>query len=132
MGHNEGDKLIRIIAEIILSCCDNGEIVARIGGDEFGILLPNTGADEVYKKMKQIEKVCSEYRGKKRMTLSYIYIIGCATRNSMDESIIDTIKLAEDYMYRDKSQRSSLHSSIISSMKTTLFEKSQMRSMLKE
>ena len=33
LGHNEGDKLIRIIAEIILSCCDNGEIVGRIGGD---------------------------------------------------------------------------------------------------
>jgi diguanylate cyclase (GGDEF)-like protein/PAS domain S-box-containing protein len=127
LGHNEGDKLIRIIAEIILSCCDNGEIVARIGGDEFGILLPNTGADQVYKKMKQIEKACSEYRGKKKDDPYHTSIsLGCATRNSMDESIIDTIKLAEDYMYRDKLLQSrSLHSSIISSMKTTLFEKSQ-------
>lgn len=127
LGHSEGDKLIKKIAEIILSCCDNGEIVARIGGDEFGILLPNTGADEVYRKMKQIEKACSEYRGKKDDDPYLISIsLGCATRNSMEESLVDTIKLAEDYMYRDKLLQSrSLHSSIISSMKTTLFEKSQ-------
>ena len=127
LGHSEGDKLIKKIAEIMLSCCDNGEVVARIGGDEFGILLPNTGADDVYRKMKQIEKACSEYKGKKDDDPYIISIsLGCATRNSMEESLVDTIKLAEDYMYRDKLLQSrSLHSSIISSMKTTLFEKSQ-------
>ena len=127
LGHSEGDKLIKKIAEIILSCCDNGEIVARVGGDEFGILLPNTGADDVYRKMKQIEKACSEYKGKNDEDPYIISIsLGCATKNSMDESLVDTIKLAEDYMYRDKLLQSrSLHSSIISSMKTTLFEKSQ-------
>ena len=77
--------------------------------------------------MKQIEKACSEYRGKKDDDPYLISIsLGCATRNSMEESLVDTIKLAEDYMYRDKLLQSrSLHSSIISSMKTTLFEKSQ-------
>ncbi len=127
LGHSEGDKLIKKIAEIILSCCDNGEIVARVGGDEFGILLPNTGADDVYRKMKQIEKACSEYKGKNDEDPYIISIsLGCATKNSMDESLAETIKLAEDYMYRDKLLQSrSLHSSIISSMKATLFEKSQ-------
>ncbi|MGI6083932.1 MAG: HD domain-containing phosphohydrolase [Acetivibrionales bacterium] len=127
LGHSAGDKLIKKISEILVGCCNNGEIIARIGGDEFGILLPNTGADAVYKKMKQIEKACSEYRGKKRDDPYHTSIsLGCATRNSMGESLIDVIRVAEEYMYRDKLlQNRSLHSSIISSMKITLFEKSQ-------
>lgn len=127
LGHSEGDKLIKVIAQILVNCCDNGETIARIGGDEFAILMPNTTSDEAYKKMKQIEKACLEYESKHKDGPYHTSIsLGCATRNSRDELFSDIIRIAEDYMYRDKLLQSrSLRSAIISSMKATLFEKSQ-------
>lgn len=127
LGHKEGDNLINTIAKIIVDCCDEGEIVARVGGDEFSVLLPNTSDDVVYKKMKRIEKACQDYRIKTKDDPYHVSIsLGCSTKNIMEETLNSVLKTAEDYMYRDKLlQNKSLHSSVLSSMKTTLFERSQ-------
>ena len=43
-GHPTGDELLKKSAEILNQNCRNGDMVARIGGDEFIMLLPNTDA----------------------------------------------------------------------------------------
>jgi len=127
LGHAEGDKLIVAIGKILNSCCRKEDVLARTGGDEFTILLPKTGNEEAYKIVKRIGILCEEY---KRKTLDEAYhasiSLGYETKTKTDETISSIIKIAEDHMYRRKLlQNKSLHSSIISSMKTTMFEKSQ-------
>jgi diguanylate cyclase (GGDEF)-like protein len=39
LGHDAGDDLIRAAAEVLLTAAPTGALVARIGGDEFGILV---------------------------------------------------------------------------------------------
>jgi diguanylate cyclase (GGDEF)-like protein/PAS domain S-box-containing protein len=46
LGHAHGDELIRNIAELVSSRLRDTDIVARIGGDEFGVLMPNTSAED--------------------------------------------------------------------------------------
>lgn len=45
MGHNAGDKLLKEVAARLHSVCSQGNIVARFGGDEFVVLMPDLGGD---------------------------------------------------------------------------------------
>ncbi len=44
-GHDQGDALLRQVAERIGRCVRPGDMVARLGGDEFVVLLPKLGSD---------------------------------------------------------------------------------------
>ncbi|MDX6367096.1 MAG: two-component system, cell cycle response regulator, partial [Nocardioidaceae bacterium] len=45
-GHHEGDQLLRAIAHAINATVRPGDVAARVGGDEFAVLLPATSVCE--------------------------------------------------------------------------------------
>ncbi len=55
-GHAMGDKLLQSIARSLRLSCRTSDVVSRIGGDEFLILLPHTDGDEASRIMKRIEE----------------------------------------------------------------------------
>ena len=42
LGHEVGDRLLRVAAERVMSAVPRSALTARLGGDEFGVLLPGT------------------------------------------------------------------------------------------
>lgn len=124
-GHTEGDKLLVTIAEILRKCTRKSDIVARISGDEFNILLPKTSNEEALKIIDRINAQCDEYNRNIDSDLYHISIsLGAATKTTPKEAFTIIQKIAEDFMYKSKLlEGRSYHSSIVSSMKTALFVK---------
>lgn len=127
LGHAEGDKLIKEMARIILSCIRENDVLARVGGDEFSILLPQTNGKETEYLLSCIYDACDEYRASNADTKAFLSMsLGAATKYSKDEMFNNTEKTAENNMYKRKLlEHKSFHSSLIASIRATLFEKSQ-------
>lgn len=126
LGHDEGDKLLVEVAKILSLCCREEDIVCRIGGDEFCILLPRTDTKSAQLIMDRIKKKCQDYTNKSIKETYYASIsMGHSTKLKRQEPFEKVFRIAEELMYRLKLlEHKSIHSSIISSMKTTMFEKS--------
>ena len=59
-GHKKGDQLLKKVAEILKNNIRDADILARIGGDEFSILLPRTDKETALKICQRIKKICFE------------------------------------------------------------------------
>ncbi len=121
-GHRAGDKLLTRVASLLQNVCRDDDIIARIGGDEFAILLPQLNDEEAQQLTKRIQTAIS---------LAQVEVIplsvscGWGTKTDPQESITDVFKMAEDYMYRHKiSDRGSYRHQTIQLIMQTLYTKS--------
>ncbi len=122
-GHFEGDNILKSAADIMRKACRSEDIIARWGGDEFIILLPQTSEKTVDEICERIRTSCIiNSNTKVQLSIS----LGHATRTGIREDIHQVLKIAEDRMYRHKLlENKSFRSSFVSSLKETLFEKCQ-------
>ncbi len=121
-GHNAGDMLLKKLSLVIQKACREEDIIARMGGDEFIILLPKTSAGECARVANHIKELASgETVDKIALSISY----GYSTQTSVEQSSIEIIANAENHMYRRKLyERSSIRSKTIDLIMNALFEKS--------
>lgn len=127
-GHNQGDKLLKLMAEVLKKSCRDADTVARWGGDEFVILLPNTDKKIAQKVVKRINNKISdkhlELEDGNKLPLSAA--LGFEIKNSLYEDIFDVLDKAEEKMYKNKLTKSrSVKSNILNSLLKTLSEKSR-------
>jgi diguanylate cyclase (GGDEF)-like protein/PAS domain S-box-containing protein len=61
-GHPAGDQLLRQITGLLQSRVRTGDIIGRLGGDEFGILLASCPLDQALRVAEQLRQAIRDYR----------------------------------------------------------------------
>lgn len=102
-GHHQGDQMIREVGQAIKNAFRSEDVVARIGGDEFGVLLPQADAEvthnaieRIYSRLLAIAQVNPE--------IPFGLSIGLATSEA-NEPLVETQKRADQDMYRHKNSK---------------------------
>lgn len=121
-GHALGDELLKKVAEVIVKECRGQDVVARLSGDEFIILLPQTDENQTAKIVKRMR---ASAREQSVGTINFSISFGYQTKTDVNENIHDILKNAEDNMYRHKLyESSSIKNKTINLIMNTLYEKS--------
>ena len=121
-GHEEGDKLLKKVAEVLKESGRKDDLLARWGGDEFLFLLPRNSVQEVEEIIEKIRNRCLQVSD---MKVQLSMAMGYAVKTQESEKIEEIIKEAEKWMYRRKLiEGKSYRSAIINTLLATLSAKS--------
>jgi len=104
-GHEAGDVVLKAVAQCLRRAVRQSDIVGRIGGEEFSVLLPDTdrdGAMQLAEKLRSDIEALMPDIGTERLRITAS--IGVAGRQGAAQSIADVQRLADQAMYEAKRQ----------------------------
>ena len=123
-GHLFGDKVIRAIANTIKSKVRGQDSVARLGGEEFALLLAETnlaGAHTVAETIRQTIEGCQIHRLDTHEKIGGITISVGIAEYACGDSLVDVLGHADKALYASKRQgrnRTSVYAGLISPAET--------------
>jgi len=101
LGHDAGDRLLAAAARILMKCFRDSDVVARIGGDEFAVLLPNCSPEVVENACQRIKETLVEYR-QSHPPIPISLSVGWAVKMNASKSMWEVFKEADNHMYAEK------------------------------
>ncbi len=121
-GHAGGDEAIRDCAALLRECVREGDVLARMGGDEFSAVFPRLSPDQAEIIADRVRQMLREKNRQAKLPLSLS--IGIATAEDKALSLTELVRTADERMYREKLNRSSSNrSQLIESLLAALSER---------
>jgi diguanylate cyclase (GGDEF)-like protein len=100
MGHDVGDKLLIWVARTMHKNIRRTDSVARIGGDEFAILLPNTDKHAAFRVLQKLLRILNRRMEQNRWPVTFS--MGAVTFLTPPNSLQEMIRRADEAMYLAK------------------------------
>ncbi len=103
-GHQEGDRVLKVVSDIITGLLREYDLAARFGGEEFALILPETDLKSAFAVASRVRNKIEEYVFDGALeTLRLTISLGVATcPHCKISSINDLIRLADDALYEAK------------------------------
>ncbi len=98
-GHKAGDQLLINAAKIMDSLAKSDWLVARCGGDEFRVILPDTTLETALDYCRRVARDCDKDT---TLSLPLSVALGAADWNSEHETLQDCFSRADAKMYQNK------------------------------
>ena len=114
-GHAMGDQVLRIASRTGKRMLRETDQIGRIGGEEFCLLLPETGLDDAYRIAERLRKEIASiiFQAENGTTFSVTVSIGIAAAESSDQTLSEWLNRADNALYKAKAEgrnRSEIHS----------------------
>lgn len=104
-GHLQGDKVIQFVAKILQDSVRQNDIAARIGGEEFALLLVNTSPDVARAIAERIRLAISQHDSDSshaQLPESITISMGVFTAVDLSIPVEECVRRADEAMYRAK------------------------------
>jgi two-component system cell cycle response regulator len=104
-GHDVGDRVLQELASRLRSCVRNVDLICRMGGEEFVVVLPDAGMDVALKVAERIRRVVGAKpftAGPRSGALHVTVSLGVALIESPKDTMEEIVKRADDALYRAK------------------------------
>ncbi|MFW5906092.1 MAG: diguanylate cyclase, partial [Desulfobia sp.] len=104
LGHQAGDELLKHTADILRNTFRSSDIIARVGGDEFAVLVPNADRSILERMVRRLRDSVEEYNNQEAgipLSLS----IGFSLSSEGAADMQELFREADNRMYREKTQR---------------------------
>jgi diguanylate cyclase (GGDEF)-like protein/PAS domain S-box-containing protein len=101
LGHDKGDELLAVASRVIRKSFRESDVVARVGGDEFAILLPNSPKSKAEEICNRIKSSVIDYN-RQNPHLPLGISTGFAIRTGPGQSMAELYREADNSMYKEK------------------------------
>ena len=104
-GHKAGDRVLVALADIFRKILRVADIEGRIGGEEFAILLPETGRESavvVAERLRNLVEDCEILLQDSDTSMRFTVSIGVSAPGSIDYNLDALFSQADDALYRAK------------------------------
>lgn len=100
-GHDEGNKILVNFSKMLKKATRNSDVIARIGGDEFIIILKNMDENSAKKYAKRLREFFNVYDFNNKFGINFS--MGISIYNNLPKNTEDAIKETDILMYKAKS-----------------------------
>lgn len=104
-GHKMGDKYIKAAADLLNLSSRQEDVLARIGGDEFAMVLPDTDFNTAEMIFKRIKANLAEYNQQNQLLTKLKISIGFAVKEVKNQDLDQIFKEADKMMYNNKGKQ---------------------------
>ena len=107
-GHDMGDLAIQSIAQVLRSVFRDSDIVARLSGDEFGVIAPSFKMSSIDSLREKLAAENERISKEKNLPFTLSVSVGCASFGKDNTTLTEILAIADDKLYEEKRRNHSM------------------------